>query len=165
MFSQSSEGRVNRNGDDRGCGSISNERQEQPPCGNRWNHGSLFQLVVKRPTSDQGGLWGRDCQRADEGAARDFVREVRWRHGVVRLECRGLDVWRQEPKSEWLRRTPWCRKRFSVGSGMLKERSRIPLRKWLITFFIIMTDHRWISGTRLTKFVDGSQKTAYILRT
>ena len=97
----------------------------------------------------------------DEDAARGFVREARWRDGVVCPTCGGMDVLWLESRGRWQCRTSWCCRQFSVRTGTLFEKSRIPLRKWLIGMFKFMADHRGISSLRLARLVDVTQKSTF----
>jgi len=56
-----------------------------------------------------------------------------------------------------------CHKEFTVRKGTVMESSRIPLRKWLLASYYIVTSRKGISGLELSKKLGICQKSAWFL--
>ena len=56
-----------------------------------------------------------------------------------------------------------CRKHFSVRTGTLMENSRLPYRKWLAAIYLIGTNIKGISSTKLGNELGIEQKHAWFL--
>ena len=56
-----------------------------------------------------------------------------------------------------------CRKYFSVRTGAVFEKSRLPLRKWLLATYLITTARKGISSVQLAKELGITQKNAWYL--
>ena len=56
-----------------------------------------------------------------------------------------------------------CRKHFSVRTGTLMEGSRLPYRKWLAAIYLMNTNIKGISSTKLGNELGNEQKHAWFL--
>ncbi|WP_419854310.1 IS1595 family transposase [Candidatus Poriferisodalis sp.] len=56
-----------------------------------------------------------------------------------------------------------CRRHFSVRSGTVMHRSKIPLRKWAIAIYLWATSLKGVSSMKLHRDLDITQKSAYFL--
>jgi len=56
-----------------------------------------------------------------------------------------------------------CNKPFSIRVGTVMEKSKIPLRKWLLASYYIVTSRKGISGLELSKKLGICQKSAWFL--
>lgn len=56
-----------------------------------------------------------------------------------------------------------CRRNFSVRSGSVMHRSRIPLRKWAIATYLWATSLKGVSSMRLHRDLGITQKSAYFM--
>ncbi len=58
---------------------------------------------------------------------------------------------------------PACRRRFSVRTGTAFERSKIPLRKWAIAIYLILTNLKSVSSMKLHRDLGVTQKTSWFM--
>ena len=56
-----------------------------------------------------------------------------------------------------------CRKYYSVKVSTIFEKSQIPLQKWLFAIYLIVTARKGISSLQLSKELDITQKSAWLL--
>lgn len=56
-----------------------------------------------------------------------------------------------------------CRRHFSVRSGSVMHRSKIPLRKWAIAIYLWATSLKGVSSMKLHRDLNITQKSAYFL--
>ena len=56
-----------------------------------------------------------------------------------------------------------CRRHFSVRSGTVMHRSKIPLRKWAIAIYLWATSLKGVSSMKLHRDLNITQKSAYFL--
>jgi len=53
---------------------------------------------------------------------------------------------------------------FSVGTDMVMERSKVPLRKWVIAIYLLSSDGRGTSSIALQKALGVTPKTAWYMK-
>ena len=58
---------------------------------------------------------------------------------------------------------PACRRRFSVRVGTAMERSKVPLRKWVIAIYLETVNLKGISSMKLHRDIKVTQKTAWFM--
>jgi len=101
----------------------------------------------------------------DEPSAIDYFKAIRWANGEF-CPCCGHDKVYAFAKGKMAGRQ-WkcaqCREKFSMRTGTIFEDSRIPLRKWLATIWIITSHKKGIASTQLAKDFDVTQKTAWFM--
>lgn len=101
----------------------------------------------------------------DEQAAVDFLKSIRWARREF-CPCCGHDKVYGFAKGKMAGRQ-WkcaqCRQKFSMRTGTIFEDSRIELRKWLATVWIITSHKKGIASTQLAKDIDVTQKTAWFM--
>lgn len=56
-----------------------------------------------------------------------------------------------------------CRSHFTVKIGMVMESSKIPLRKWLVAIYYVLTARKGISSLQLSKEIGITQKSAWFM--
>ena len=56
-----------------------------------------------------------------------------------------------------------CRSYFSVKTGTVLERSKVPLRKWVIAIYICCTHLKSVSSMKLHRDLGVTQKTAWFM--
>ena len=56
-----------------------------------------------------------------------------------------------------------CRFDFTVRTGTVMERSKVPLHKWLYAMYLIVTARKGISSMQLAKEIGVTQKTAWFV--
>ena len=58
---------------------------------------------------------------------------------------------------------PSCRHRFSIRTGTILERSKIPLRKWVIAIYLCATSRKGVSSMKLHRDLGITQKSAWFM--
>ena len=99
----------------------------------------------------------------DENATRVWFESVRWPEGRVCAHC-GSDRTREVPNAKPM--PYWCsacRSYFSVKIGTVMESSNLPLRKWAIAFYQILTNLKGVSSMKLHRDLGITQSSAWHL--
>ena len=84
-----------------------------------------------------------------EQAAIKHVEAIRWPSIVVCPFCESGRTTRQ--KDYQYHQCKDCRKKFTVRTGSIFERSHIPLHKWLYAIYLLQTARKGISSLQLSK--------------
>jgi transposase-like protein len=107
-----------------------------------------------------------------EEKARKHLEKVIWKDGIVCPHCKcndqkrfsGIAENRDKEIRAGLRFCSACKKQFTVTIGTIFEKSHIPLRKWLIAFYLICSSKKGISALQLKRILEiGSYTTALFL--
>ena len=80
-------------------------------------------------------------QFPDEAAARRWLEGVRWPEGRVCGHCGSPQTNTVSPAQPMSYRCATCRQYFSLKTGTALQRSKLPLRAWVLAIFV-MTMHR-----------------------
>ena len=98
----------------------------------------------------------------DEDAAREWFEEIRWPNGRTCPRCNS-----ERTRVASHRYMPYwctnCRSYFSVKVGTVMESSNLPLRKWAIAFYQILTNLKGVSSMKLHRDLGITQKSAWHL--
>ena len=97
----------------------------------------------------------------DEKSAIEYLEGRRWAGGAVYPHCGGIRTSRQ--KDYRYHQCKDCRKKFTVRTGTIFERSHIPLEKWLYTMYLLQTARKGISSLQLSKELGITQKSAWFM--
>ena len=100
-----------------------------------------------------------------EQAAEEWFAYERWGEtGMYCPRCGGCDKIRPQANRKPM---PYhcgdCRRFFSVRTGSLMERSKIPLQKWAIAIFLVTTSLKSVSSMKLHRDLGITQKTAWFM--
>jgi transposase-like protein len=108
----------------------------------------------------------------DDDAAREHLESILWKGGIVCPHCQCKD----ETKFSAIAANPakkvraglrWCsdcKKQFTVTIGTIFEDSHIPLRKWLIAWYLLCSSKKGISSLQLKRILEiGSYGTALFM--
>jgi len=107
-----------------------------------------------------------------EESARTYLESVLWPNGPVCPHCGNTDKNRisripENPRAKvrpGLYRCAECCKQFTVTIGTICEDSHIPLRKWVIAFYLICSSKTQISALQLQRQLElGSYRTALFM--
>ncbi len=97
----------------------------------------------------------------DEGTAQGWFESIRWPEGRICARCSSGRT-KEVPNG---RPMPYCRSDcrsyFSVKAGSVMESSKIPLRKWAIAFYQILTNLKGVSSMKLHRDLGISQTSAW----
>ena len=96
-----------------------------------------------------------------EREAIDYLEAERWPQGVTCAYCGSERTARQ--KSYQYHQCKDCRKRFTVRTGTIFERSHVPLHKWFYAIYLLQTARKGISSLQLSKELGVTQKSAWFL--
>ena len=96
-----------------------------------------------------------------EQAAIEHVEAIRWPNGVACIHCGSLRTARQQDYQ--YHQCKDCRKKFTVRTGTVFERSHIPLDKWLYAIYLLQTARKGISSLQLSKELGIRQPSAWFL--
>lgn len=96
----------------------------------------------------------------DEGTARTYLESRRWPNGP---RCPVCDSDRIGPHSPGFHRCNSCDEAFTVRTGTVMERSKIPLHKWLYAMYLLVTARKGISSMQLSKEIGIRQASAWFL--
>ena len=101
----------------------------------------------------------------DEKAAETWFEQQRWEDsGLYCPRCGGCDkvnaVANRKPMPYWCGD---CRRHFSVRTGTLMERSKIPLHKWAIAVYMVTTSLKSVSSMKLHRDLGITQKSAWFM--
>jgi len=98
-----------------------------------------------------------------EDAAREWFESIFWPHGRYCPRCgfmRTVECKDAKPMPYYCAA---CDKHFSVRTGTLMERSKVPLRKWAWAIYLHMTSLKGVSSMKLHRDIGVTQKTAWFM--
>jgi transposase-like protein len=104
----------------------------------------------------------------DEDKAREHLESIRWEHGVYCPHCGNTDaetIHRLKGKSTrpGLFQCNACRQHFTVTVGTVRERSKIPLAKWVLGFHLYAVSKKGLSAHQLHRMLGVTYKTAWFM--
>ena len=104
--------------------------------------------------------------------ARLYLEEIRWPNGVICPHCKNADhkrIWEIKPNEPakiraGLYQCAECKKQFTVTVGTIFEDSHIPLRKWLVAWYLLCSSKKGISSLQIQRMLGlGSYRTALFM--
>src|SRR6266542_3822533 len=104
--------------------------------------------------------------------ARLYLEEIRWPDGVVCPHCGNAKqkrIWEIQPNEAakiraGLYHCAECDKQFTVTVGTIFEDSHIPLRKWLVAWYLLCSSKKGISSLQIQRMLGlGSYRTALFM--
>ncbi len=105
-------------------------------------------------------------------AAREYLESVRWPDGPTCPHCGNEDserIYAIKPNPEkkirdGLYECGECKKQFTVTVGTIFERSKVPLRKWLVAWYLLCSSKKGYSAAQLQRALElGSYRTAWFM--
>ena len=105
-------------------------------------------------------------------AAREHLEDIRWHDGIICPHCKCSDQSKfsniaANPEKKVRAGMRWCancQKQFTVTIGTIFEDSHIPLRKWLIAWYLICSSKKGISSLQLQRNLElGSYRSALFM--
>ena len=97
----------------------------------------------------------------NEEAAIAHVEHLRWPEGVICPHCESVRTSRIT--SSQYHQCKDCRKKFTVRTGTIFERSHISLDKWIYAMYLLQTARKGISSVQLSKELGIKQSSAWFL--
>lgn len=105
-------------------------------------------------------------------AARGYLEAVRWPGGPQCPHCRNADPARiyeiaanpEKKVRAGLRECKECGKQFTVTIGTIFEGSKIPLRQWLVAWYMLCSSKKGVSALQMQRMLGiGSYRTAWFM--
>lgn len=105
-------------------------------------------------------------------AAREYLEAVRWPNGPICPHCSNSEqskiyVIEPNPKKKvrpGLRECGDCHKQFTVTVGTIFEDSHIPLRKWLVAWYLLCSSKKGVSALQIQRMLEiGSYRSAWFM--
>lgn len=101
----------------------------------------------------------------NQEAARIYLESRLWPNGVTCPTCKSREniaALKGKGKTGFYRCYP-CQLDFTVRTGTVMERSKIPLHKWLYAMYLLVTARKGFASMQLAKEIGVTQKTAWFL--
>jgi len=98
----------------------------------------------------------------DEQAAIDYLAGILWQNGVVCGYCKSKNVKERKSRKNYYHCND-CNEDFTIRVGTIFHRSHVPLHKWMLAMYLILTKRKGISSMELSKLFGISQVTAWFL--
>jgi transposase-like protein len=99
----------------------------------------------------------------DEEAARLYLESRLWPDGVKCPECKSGERITVRPRKGFYRCNACGNFDFTVRTGTILERSKVPLHKWLYAMYLLVTARKGISSLQLAKEIGITQKSAWFV--
>ena len=99
----------------------------------------------------------------DEAAARHWFEAIRWTDGRYCGHCGSehtKPVKNEKPMPYWCTD---CRRYFSIKTGTPMYGSNLPLRKWVVAFYLMTTSLKGVSSMKIHRDLGVTQKTAWYM--
>ena len=97
----------------------------------------------------------------NEASAIEYIEGLRWADGIICPHCDSQRSGRM--KDSQYHQCKDCRKKFTVRTGTIFERSHIPLDKWLYAMYILETARKGVSSLQLSKELGITQKATWFM--
>jgi transposase-like protein len=103
-------------------------------------------------------------------AAREYLESVRWPNGPVCAHCGGTEkvyAIAANPEAKvrpGLYQCGDCKGQFTVTVGTIFEDSKVPLRKWLVAWYLLCSSKKGFAAAQLQRALElGSYRTAWFM--
>ncbi len=126
-------------------------------------------MKATKPTANELTLGNIIANFATDDAAREYLESLIWANGPTCPRCKSCDastVYKMSGKTirAGLYNCRGCKRAFTVTVGTIFEDSHIPLRKWLIAWYLINSSKKGISSLQLQRMLSlGSYRTALFM--
>jgi transposase-like protein len=100
---------------------------------------------------------------SDKERALDFMKSIRWPHGVACPTCGSKEVIFLENAQLWKCKAKHARQKFSAKVGTVFEDSPIGLEKWLPAVWLVVNCKNGISSYEVARDLGVMQKTAWFM--
>ena len=109
---------------------------------------TVSELMDMFPTEEAGTAW---------------FEEAIWPHGRHCPHCGNTETAETKSRKPMPYWCGACRSYFSVRTGTPMQRSKIPLRKWAIAIYLVLTSLKSVSSMKLQRDIGVSQPTAWFM--
>ncbi|MDR1829769.1 MAG: IS1595 family transposase, partial [Candidatus Fibromonas sp.] len=98
----------------------------------------------------------------DEKSARLYLEQKRWNGNITCPRCGSTKIGKFGKNEGW-HRCNGCGKPFNVRTDSVFESSKIPLNKWFLAFYLMVTARKGISSMQISKILRITQKSAWFM--
>ena len=98
----------------------------------------------------------------NEQSAIDYLAGILWKNGTVCPFCKGQNVRERKNRKNFWHCNP-CNKDFTIRTNTIFHRSHIPLHKWMLAMYLIVTHRKGISALALSKELGITYRSAWHL--
>ena len=136
---------------------VENKKRERRSSGSRVRRGS-------DQDANSLSIMGILDRYGNEDEATRLFEEEKWAEaGAVCPKCKGGNVYRTESDKALPHYCRSCRRQFSVTSGTALSGTHLPMHKWLLAIYLIMTSSKGISSPQLALWLGCRQPTAWLI--
>ena len=97
----------------------------------------------------------------NENDCLEYFKKRRFSKGVYCLYCEHDNIY--EYKNKQLYKCSKCKKRFSLKKNTIFDSSRIPLKKWFLSIYLLTNSSKGFASTQLAEKLGVTQKTAWFM--
>lgn len=99
----------------------------------------------------------------NEELARKHIEEIRWHGNPICPFCGTEKAYNRGDTAPGYYRCRKCRQDFTVRVGTIFHRSHIPLHKWLLAIYLVMTERKGVSSVQLAQELGITQRSAWYM--
>jgi transposase-like protein len=125
---------------------------------------------MKDTTEDKITLASLAVEYSDENEARKYFESIRWPNGPVCPHCGSKNHYALKPRSTsnrpcraGLYKCKDCGKQYTVAVGTIFSDSKVPMRKWLLAFFLLSSSKKAMSAHQIHRSLGVTYKTAWFM--
>ena len=96
-----------------------------------------------------------------EDVCRQLLEELRWPDGIECPRCGGATISRIKKRNQF--DCDSCRYQFSVTSGTVFHKSKLPLWKWFLAVYTMVESQKGVSANQIKRELGVTYKTAWFL--
>lgn len=100
-------------------------------------------------------------QFPNEEVCHQFLAEKRWPKGRICPYCGGVKSYAFSDKKTY--KCAACRRKFTATIGSIFEGSHIPLQKWFMATYLVMSHKKGVSSIQIAKDLELTQKSAWFM--
>ena len=116
----------------------------------------------KKPKAKTLSLYEIMQKFPDEQSAIDYLAGIFWKDGVFCPHCKSKNVKERKNRKNY-HHCNACGKDFTIRTGTIFARSHIPLHKWLMAIYLLVTERKGVSSVQLSVQLWIKQQSAWFL--
>ena len=99
---------------------------------------------------------------ADEQRCIDLLKEFRWRNGIKCPHCKYDKAYELNGAFKGYKCCR-CKRNFSIINGTIFEKSQLPLSKWFVAIYVVITRKKGVSAAQLSRDINVTYNTAWFM--
>lgn len=100
-------------------------------------------------------------QFPNEESCHQYLAEKRWPSGRICPYCGGVKSYAFSDQKTY--KCAYCRRKFTAMIGSIFEGSHIPLQKWFMATFLVMSHKKGVSSVQIAKDLEITQKSSWFM--